>query len=588
VSTVLTATRPRVRARTFWLEADVVAIALVAAVIAGLAVVSWGTWGDLGRDTGYDFVAGTRVAHGQLPYVDFIYYYGPLAPFAAGLAAFVGGSGLGSFVALGFVLAIAIVAATYALARVVTGPVGAAFAAIATAAVAFSPTNLSFVLPHTFSVTIAILLSLVFLLGLAGAARGGRGGFLVAGIAAGLVALTRPEFEAAVVVAGVAWVVARRSTGVARGDVLRLVVPAAAIPLLVYGAFLTAVSPHRLFFENLYPVDTLRAGGSAIVKSQAPMTAGSLVHVVAYFLLYALGCAALLLGARLLDRVSWRVAVAVVVAVAALLVAVAAVNPEAVRSKLQWVFGGMPLAALLAAVLLFVRRRKLDATGLLLLAGACLLAVLAAKTYDGFFFFADHAQPAMYAAPFVLVALARLHTVELAPTRTAALAGAAWLAVLGVICVGLTVKDVRAQSAVVSGPGGSLHVAPDEAPVYRAALGAIESGSKPGDSILIAPQLTALYTLAQRDDPLREISLVPGALAKPGEESRAIRALQDADVRLVITDRHSFGEYGQTRFGASFDRRLQGWIRGHFEHATTLRPRGDVDHTLDVWVRRAT
>jgi hypothetical protein len=150
----------------------------------------------------------------------------------------------------------------------------------------------------------------------------------------------------------------------------------------------------------------------------------------------------------------------------------------------------------------------------------------------------------------------------------------------------LTLKDARAQSAAVTGPGGSLHVSPAEAPLYRAAIGAIQAATQPGDSILIAPQLTALYTLSQRTDPLRQISLVPGALAKPGDEARAIRAL--APVRLAITDRHSFGEYGQTRFGASFDRLVAGWIRRNFNHTATLRPRGGVDHTLDVWVRRNT
>ena len=38
-------------------------------------------------DTGYDLVAGERVADGELPYGDFVYYYGPLAPCAAGLVA---------------------------------------------------------------------------------------------------------------------------------------------------------------------------------------------------------------------------------------------------------------------------------------------------------------------------------------------------------------------------------------------------------------------------------------------------------------------------------------------------------------------
>jgi hypothetical protein len=331
---------------------------------------------------------------------------------------------VGSFVALGLVLTTAIVAATYALARTQTGPEGAAFAAIVTAAVAFSPTNVSYVLPHTFSATLAILLSLLFLLALSAASRGRRHGALWAGTAAGLVALTRPEFEVAVVVAGVAWLVARKRTGEAeKGEITKLLVPALAIPAVVYGSFLTSVSPHRLVFENLYPVDTLRAGGSAIVRSQAPLTAHSFALVVGYLVLYVLGCAALVLAARGLARLRTPVAVAIIAGVAVALLVVAAVDPEAVRSRLQWVFGGAPAAAFLVAVLLVARhvfkRQPLDARGQVLLATIALFAVLAAKTYCGFFFFADHAQPAMYTAPFLLVCLARLHTVDLARSRSA-------------------------------------------------------------------------------------------------------------------------------------------------------------------------
>ena len=34
---------------------------------AVLVAVTWGTWGDLAHDTGYDFVAAQRIADGQLP-----------------------------------------------------------------------------------------------------------------------------------------------------------------------------------------------------------------------------------------------------------------------------------------------------------------------------------------------------------------------------------------------------------------------------------------------------------------------------------------------------------------------------------------
>ena len=580
----------RPRSTVLRLEADARAITVALAVVIGLTLVTWGTWGDLGRDTGYDFVAASLVAHGHLPYVDYVYYYGPLAPFLLGFAALLGGGSVLTFTIVGLVLTYAIVAATYALARTQTGPVGAAIAAVATAAIAFSPTNLSFVVPHTYSESLAILLGLLFLLALSRAATDPRGA-LLAGILAGLVSLTRPEFELAVAAAGVAWLVARaRSGSASRREAIALVAPAVLVPALVYGAFLAFISPHRLFFENLYPVDTLRAGGSAILRSQAPLTIGSFVHLAGYFALYAVG-AAFLVGASIaLRRVPAAAAAPLIGIVAGLVLAVAAVRPEAARSRLEWVFGGLPLAAVLAAGFLVwrhvLRRRPLSARDATLLASVVLLAVVAAKTYDGFFFLADHAQPAVYLAPFVFVALVRLHLVDLALSRTAFVTGGVWLSILACICLGLTVKDARAQSAVVSGPGGTFHVSAAEAPLYRAAVGAIESGSRPGDAVFIAPQLTALYTLTGREDPLPELSLVPGALAAPGAERQAIATLERRDVRLALIDRHTFPEYGQTSFGRSFDIGLAAWIGGHFRHVATLRPLAGVSHTIDVWVRR--
>ena len=230
--------------------------------------------------------------------------------------------------------------------------------------------------------------------------------------------------------------------------------------------------------------------------------------------------------------------------------------------------------------------RRLAARDQTLLATVAVLFVLAAKTYSGFFFLAPRAQPAVYAAPFALVALARLHLVELARRRALLVAGVLWIGALAALSVGLTLKDARAQSVTVSGPGGSLRVTPDEAPVYRGALAAISARTKPGEAILLAPQLTGLYTLSGRADPVAEISLLPGALPKPADERRAIAELEAANVRLAITDRHRFSEYDQTTFGKSFDRILAAWIQGNYTHKATLRPHGDVDHTLDVWVRR--
>lgn len=235
----------------------------VGGLIGLLAVVTWHTWGDLNSDTGYDVVAGTRIAHGHLPYSDFTYYYGPAGPFLLGLGAWIGGSGLAPAVGVGLVLTGAILAATYALGRIVAGPLGALLATAITAAVAFTPNNYSFILPHTENATLGTLLALGFLLAAWRFAESGRARWLLAaGSAAGATMLTKPEPAVAVLVAGALWLGLRARRGRTWREIGLFSVPVVAIPAVVYSAFLTSVSAHSLVYDNLYPTSVLRAGGT--------------------------------------------------------------------------------------------------------------------------------------------------------------------------------------------------------------------------------------------------------------------------------------------------------------------------------------
>jgi hypothetical protein len=590
VSTLAVDAQPR--ARRLWLVAvssDAISIAAISAAFAVLTVLTWHTWGDLGRDTGYDLVAGARVAHGQLPYVDFVYYYGPLAPMLMGLAALVGGTGLAPAVGLGLAIAYAIVLAVYALARTQSGPLGAALAAAITAGVAFSPTNFSFVLPHTYSATLAVLMTLGFLLALHRAEVTARDRWLVAaGVLAGLAALTRPEFAAAVLVGGALWLWARRQAG-ARG--LRtaglLIAPAVLVPAAVYGAFLTSISPHRLLFDNLYPVAQLHAAGNAVLRIDAPLTPGSFALLGLRLCLYAAGVALLLLIARAIEApgTARKLTVPLLVAGAAAAVAFSVLRSETLRYGLEFAYGWIPAGAALATILLAYRvRRSRSASDSVALACAAVLTVLAAKSYGGFFLHASRAQAAVYAAPFAAVLLARLHLSELGRSRAAFALGAAWLAFLAAAGAGLALKDARAESGLVTGPGGTLAATPSDAPVYQSAVSWITSQTRPGEPILLAPQLTALYTLSGRQDPLPQLSILPGALPTPQSQSDAIVTLEKSRVRLAIVDRRAFSEYGQGAFGVTFDRTLAAWIDRQFRHVATLGSPGT--RVLDVWLKR--
>ena len=214
-----------------------------------------------------------------------------------------------------------------------------------------------------------------------------------------------------------------------------------------------------------------------------------------------------------------------------------------------------------------------------MLAELAVLTVLAATTYDTFTLQATRAQPSVYrrrSSPSS--SSGSTWSSSGAPTGYASL-GAAWLAFLAVAGIGLAVHDARAE-VPVRGPGGAISASRADAPAYQGALTAIDANTRPGEAILLAPQLTALYTLSGRTDALPQISLLPGALADVGAERAAIAKL--SRVRLIVIDRRRFTEYGHTTFGASFDRVLGAWIQRHFVHVATFGAQAPGGRVLDV------
>lgn len=580
-------------------RADVLALATLATLVAILSAATWGTWGDIDSDTGYDVQAGERIADGQIPYRDFLYYYGPLAPALNGLAAFLGGSGFAPAIALGFAIALATIAATYAVARIVVGPLGALIAAVITTAVAFIPDDYNYVLPHTGDATVGTLLLLALLLVLHSyAKRANSPRALTVGTLLGLLALTKLEPAVAGFVALAGWLLVRRRTGLARRrELVEIGLPAIAIPAIVYGTFLMAVSPGRLFFENLYPRKFL--AGNPLVKGRIPLTAESFVQLGAKLALYSLGLAALIVAARLLAR-GGRVRMLLTVAAGGgivLATAASLARPEALRHGLQYAYGWIPAGVVLAAAILGSRLwRRHDAPTVrsqVELTGIVMLAVLAGTSYPGFFPHAPYEQIAAYSMPLAAVFLVGLHLRALPGGRYTSMLGALWLAFLAIAGVGLTLEDARLDAVTVRGPGGALAETRNEAALYQGALDRIARETRPGESIFVAPLMPGLYPLSDRRNPTDQLSALPGSLATVADEKATIATLEDAQVRLVITDDRTWHVYGQTSFGESFDRTLASWVESHFERVAVLR--SDPWHSFEgnipprrlfVWLRR--
>jgi hypothetical protein len=575
-------------ARTFAAVAgrEMAAVAGVAAVTIALLAVTWETWGNIGQDTGYDLVAGQLVAHGSIPYSDFTYYYGPLSPAILGLADRIGGNGIWPAIAVGVALTVAIVAATYTLARRLTSTTGAVLAATITAGVGFAPTNFSFVDPHSYSETLGILAALGFLIALARRADGGGLGWVTAaGVAAGLTMLTRPEFAAAVTLAAVAWIACGR---LRRLETLLLAAPAAAIALLVYGALAARSGLHRLLFENLYPVDQLRAAGDHVLRIQAPLTAHSFLELGLRTAAYAVALVVVVAVGWALDDARLRMPARIAIAGAAGgLVLTLALRTDTVTYYLLYPYAWIPAGAAAAVVVLAVRARRGSADDRLVLAATVILAVLAAKTYAAFYPFSSTPQSAAYAMPFAAVLLARLHLVELGGRPGMRFAGAAWLAALALAGAWVTADAARGHAASVSGPGGTIRASAPEGPVFARALAWIDRKTRPGEPVLLAPQLTALYVLTERSDPVPQISLLPGTLPTARDQRDEIGVLRASGLRLAVIDRRRFTEYGHTRFGESFDRTLAAWIHRSFVHVATLRATGPNGRALDIWLKEA-
>ena len=476
------------------------------------------------------------------------------------------------------------------------GPIGAFLAAAITTPVALSPTSFSFVLPHAYSAPLGVALSLAFLFALARyALSASRHALILAGVFAGLTTLTRPEFTLAVFAAAAVWLAVRvwRKADDSVATVLWFAAPAFAIPVAVYGALLTVVPPKRLLFENLYPVETLKAAGNAILKIHAPMTAMSFVDLAVKVVLYAAGSVSLVLLAWVLARPSalQRPMLGAACAMGVLIAVVAGFRLETVRYGLTFVYGWIPAGSACFALVCLLRscRARIPWTpaAQLQLVMTIVLAALAVKTYAAFFVYSTVPQYAVYAAPFAAAFLVHFHLVEISRNPTARTIGALWLAFLASAGIGLTWKDARAESATVVGPGGAIALRPKDAAVYQAALSSILAHTRSGEPILLAPQLTMLYVVTGRTNPLPQLSLLPGALPAEFDERAAIARLESSAVRLVLVDRRPFTEYGHTTFGQSFQQHLARWVHEKFER---IQPLGDDSRgspTIDVWHKKA-
>jgi hypothetical protein len=568
--------RSESRERRIGASPDALAVAGLAFLFAVLAALTWRKWGVPSVDPGHELTTAATIASGGEPYLDIRYFYGPVGVYALGGAFAAFGTSFTTAFAFGLAQTAAILAAFYALSRRLLSVVPAFIATSMVAAIGFSGTALNFVLPHTNSATFGILFLLLMLLALS------REQLILAGLAAGVVCLTRPEFAAIAALTAAAYLVGQaRQQGVpsALRALPRLALPALIIAGAVLGVLAHDAGASNLFTENLWPVDFLHIAGFSSQTAWAPMDLESAVATLAragiYCSLLAAAVATAVLFSKARDnkervRALWPIPVAV----GGVLFAFAAWRVLSVwgsaRSDIQYEathlligMSWLPALGFAAAAVIVVRLVRGDSPpisgswgfDLALVAAA---AALGARAYDAFTAEASYAP--YYAAPLVLL-LALLHDrlgKRWPQARTAS------YAFLGAVAVGLIayaqIGLYRDDSATVHTPRGSFVTTPAAAPALQGTIDFIDSHTAPGEPILAVPLDSGIHFMTGRPPALYNAMFLPGLLDSRADELAAIAQLKAEHVRYAVIDQRRFSGYVFERFGVDYNRFFAKWL----------------------------
>ena len=556
-------------------SADAIALTGLGLFIVVLSAISWRKWGTPEIDAGAELTTAAQAVHGHLPYQDTRYFYGPLGVYTLVGAFKLFDTSLATAYALGLTVTVAIAGSFFALARQLLRPLAAALSTAVLIAIGFSGTQFNFILPHTNSATFGLLLCILTLLALT------RGHFLLAGTAIGMTALTRVEFAAAGAVAALAW-----ALGVWREEDLRAALralawiagPAIAIPVAVLGALASSVGADRLFWQNLWPIDFLRAAGFNAYREWTPFDAASVASSIARGAIYLALLAGLTAtavkfhGARGIAwaRALWPLAAACFGSLLLLATwkasGVFAGAEAAVQEESKQLLLGMswlPLLSLLAAALVaraLLRRQDAPLSGRwpLDLALVAVAVLLCSRAYD--MFTMNSAAP-YYAAPAVLL-LGLLH--QRVGDRWPS-ARPAVMAMMGAVAAGIA---LYAAVGLYPDKGTVIHTAAGDFVGDNASAGAqqqaidfLRSHTAPGEPVLALPADAGTYFLTDRPQALYENMFLPGLLDTRADERSAIARLRREEVRYALISNRDASAFETGRFGIGYNQLLGRYLR---------------------------
>jgi hypothetical protein len=529
---------------------------LVVAVLlfVSLAALSWRRWASFTGDLSREWTTPARVAAGERLYRDVAFYYGPLAPYAEGLAMRVFGSRVGTVIAFDLATAAGTLALILLASRAFLPLAGrCALACVAVGVFAFAPENGTFVACYSQSALLAVALAwLAFLL-----AQHERP--IAAGLAGGLALLSKVEAAPALLAA---FLVARKgrprlaaaAAGLAAIGYALAFAGLGLDDLIHYGPLRHLALPPEfrelyLRISGLHP-DLLARGafGAAI---GAALALGWLLAVPSLLALVA--------RARAEGDAPWPEGAAPRAAIGGPLLALGlALHPLlGDEPLLTTLTRGLPLVlvAALAASSFAALRGEPEARANARLAAAAALIGLA-FVWRTFLWTVPSLPYAPLAAVSSLPAVCWLLSRAAPRVRLLVLTP---LLAAPLLFLPRLVVFYRASRTCVEAPRGTWCPPGDEGELYSKLVGHLTRAGVKDRSLVAIPEASALGFLLGVKSPLRLEQLLPGLLDGRADLDATWRMEQTRPERVVVIDRPT-DEYGGKILGRDYGLRLAALI----------------------------
>ncbi|MCC7203634.1 MAG: glycosyltransferase family 39 protein [Phycisphaeraceae bacterium] len=574
------------------LRPGVAAVVVLGAVFAVMAAWTWRTWPDVLVDFGREVYTAWRISQGQTLYVDVAWFNGPLSAYFNGLLFWVFGTGIMTLAGANMLILAGVTAVLYWLLDRAWGWVGAIVGCLLLLTVfgfgqLVAVGNYNFISPYSHELTHGLALALAAMamawraIEKPSLAWGG-----LAGIAAGLCFLTKPEPVAALVVGLFAMLLSagltRREGWATAGTVTALMAATAGLVIVaawsllaramtsgdawhaVLGAWTSVLNPdlqqlpfYRQGMGTLDTAKSLRALGAigswwTLGFAGAAMAAWSITCGKRLNLL--LGCLAF-----------WYV-------LAGLLF---------VRDDVEWLTVMRPLPmALLAAALVIAVARGLrgenvrdveaetddDATALRISLCVFSLAMLGKMILNARVYHYGFA----LAMPGTAVLAAMLTSglprwFEARSQAGAVMRGAA--IALVVVFIGMHLTQTHAylkRKNVALGEGRDLIYADARGEVIKPLLDELTKHVTVDQTVAVMPEGVMLNYLARRINPTPYISFMPPEVILFGEDDM-IMALHETPPDYLLITHKPTAEYGLPYFGRDYAQKLGLWINESYE-----------------------